>query len=571
MNVAVVLGIRSKLFLLVVGLSLAMLVPAGIYLEAELQGTMTERIERELDADLRAARTLFETARAEVPEAADPLADRLGDDLGCRVTLIAPDGRVLGDSGVALGALAALDNHGRRPEVVAALAAGAGSSRRRSATTAHDMLYLAMPLAVPKGAVVRVARPLDEIAEAIGRLRWILLLAGLLSLLASGVLSAVTVQLVSRTMQRAVQSARAADEGGARPARREPDLAIERAVSDLAVERARFAAVLEGMSDGVIALDQDGAITLMNPAARALLGAGPDTAGRTLLEVVRVPALVELVARGAPEATELELPATRKRVSARLAPQTGGRAVVVLHDVTALHRLEVVRRDFVANVSHELRTPVAVIRANAETLATGALEDGATAPKLVGAIERNARRLTELIDDLLDLSRLEAGSYDVELEPVALAAAAHRAVEAVEKVAERRRAQVTVEVAAELTASADPGAIHQVLVNILSNAIVHSPEGSRVVVRGGAETDGSRVRVEVADDGPGIPVAHRTRIFERFYRIDPGRSRDMGGTGLGLSIVKHLVEAMGGSVGVDANEPRGTIVWVELAAAAAEA
>ncbi|HUS65840.1 MAG TPA: ATP-binding protein, partial [Kofleriaceae bacterium] len=412
------------------------------------------------------------------------------------------------------------------------------------------------------------ARPLDEIAAAIGRLRWLLAFAGLLSLLASGVLSAVTVQLMSRTVQRAVQSARAADDGGARPAR-EPDLAIERAVSELAVERARFAAVLEGMEEGVIALDQDGAITLMNPAARALLGAGTATVGRTLLEVVRVPALVELVARGAAEATELELPATRRRVSARLAPQAGGRAVVVLHDVTALHRLEVVRRDFVANVSHELRTPVAVIRANAETLATGALDDGATAPVLVSAIERNARRLTELIDDLLDLSRLEAGSYELELEPVALAAAAHRAVEAVEKVAERRRAQVAVELAGELAASVDPGALHQVLVNILSNAIVHSPEGSHVAVRGAA--DGSRVRVEVADDGPGIPVAHRTRIFERFYRIDPGRSRDMGGTGLGLSIVKHLVEAMGGTVGVDANEPRGTIVWVELAAADAEA
>ncbi|HUS67063.1 MAG TPA: hypothetical protein VMZ28_21145, partial [Kofleriaceae bacterium] len=187
-----VLGIRSKLFLLALGLSLAMLVPAGIYLETELRDTMNDRIERELDADLHAARTLFETARAEAPGAADPLADRLGDDLGCRVTLIAPDGRVLGDSGVALGALAGLDNHGGRPEVVAALAAGAGSSRRRSATTSHDMLYLAMPLAAPRGAVVRVARPLDEIAAAIGRLRWLLAFAGLLSLLASGVLSAVT-------------------------------------------------------------------------------------------------------------------------------------------------------------------------------------------------------------------------------------------------------------------------------------------------------------------------------------------------------------------------------------------
>jgi two-component system phosphate regulon sensor histidine kinase PhoR len=558
------LGLRSKLFLLAVGLSLAMLVPAGLYLEGRLRATMSDRIERELEADLRAARTLFDTARAATPEAADQLADRLGDDLGCRVTLIAPDGRVLGDSDVALAALASLDNHATRPEVVAALGTGTGSSRRRSSTTAHDMLYLAMPLELGEGAargVVRVARPLDEIAAAMARLRWLLVIGGLLSLLASTVLSAVTVQLVSRTMRRAVENARAADTGG-RPVRA-PDLAIERAVAELAVERARFAAVLEGMAEGVIALDQDGAVTLINPAAQAMLGAGRDAVGRTFLEVVRVPALDELVARGRPEVTELELPATRRRVSARLAPQPGGRSVVVLHDVTALHRLEAVRRDFVANVSHELRTPVAVIRANAETLASGALDDGATAPRLVNAIERNAHRLTDLIDDLLDLSRLEAGSYRLELEAVAVEAAAQRALEAVDKLAERRRTQVSVAIDAALSASADPGALHQVLVNVLSNAIVHTPEGSRVVVTGVA--DGGHARVEVTDDGPGIPAAHRQRIFERFYRVDPGRSRDMGGTGLGLSIVKHLVDAMGGRVGVRDNEPRGAVVWIELA------
>jgi two-component system phosphate regulon sensor histidine kinase PhoR len=222
----------------------------------------------------------------------------------------------------------------------------------------------------------------------------------------------------------------------------------------------------------------------------------------------------------------------------------------------------------VANASHELRTPVSVISANAETLRAGALDDPSTAPALVEAIYRNAVRLTTLITDLLDLSRLEAGRARVDLEPVALGAAAQRAVEAVEREAERRRVAITVAVPAELSGAADAGALHQVLVNLLSNAISHTPEGTQVVVV--AEPSGSegRIRLEVRDDGPGIPPGHRRRIFERFYRIDPGRSRDMGGTGLGLSIVKHLVDSMGGSVGVSENRPRGSVFWVELDAAA---
>jgi two-component system, OmpR family, phosphate regulon sensor histidine kinase PhoR len=234
----------------------------------------------------------------------------------------------------------------------------------------------------------------------------------------------------------------------------------------------------------------------------------------------------------------------------------------VIQDVTAIHRLENIRRDFVANVSHELRTPVSVIQANAETLATGALGDSATAPVMVAAIHRNAERLADLIEDLLDLSRLEAGQYKVDLEPVAIGAAAHRAVEALERLAAQRGTSIEVDVPGDLTAAADAGGLHQVLVNVVTNAIVHTPENSRVAIR--AHAAGDRVRVEVADDGPGIPAAQRERIFERFYRIDPGRSRAMGGTGLGLSIVKHLVDAMRGQVGVRENQPRGAVFWIDL-------
>ena len=259
---------------------------------------------------------------------------------------------------------------------------------------------------------------------------------------------------------------------------------------------------------------------------------------------------------------EVEVPATRRRVRARRATQPGGGTVLVMQDVTTVYRLENIRRDFVANVSHELRTPVSVIQANAETLAAGALTDSATAPVLIEAIHRNAERLGDLIEDLLDLSRLEAGQYHVDIEPVAVGAAALRAVEALERVAAQRGTAIEVAVPGELVALADPGALHQVLVNVVTNAIVHTPERSRVAISG--RTAGGRVRIEVSDNGPGIPAAQRERVFERFYRIDPGRSRALGGTGLGLSIVKHLVDAMGGKVGVGDNQPRGARFWIEL-------
>ena len=557
------LGLRWKLFLYAIGVSLVVLIPGGIYLQRELRATLNQRIERELDTDLHAARILFESAGGRTPAEIDPLADRLGATLGARVTVIALDGRLLGDSEVPLARLAQVENHADRPEVRAALERGSGTARRQSATVAVDLLYMAEPFGQGTG-VVRIAKPLDEIAGALARLRWLFLVATAITLAAAVALSAGAARLLSRTLRDVVATATQIGEVDqlAMSARD-----IERTVGTLAVERARFGAVLEGMADGVVATDPSGRVTLMNRAAHELFGAGDDATGRSLLEVVRVPALDELVSgggdRGEGESEiEVEVPATRRRVRARRAAQPGGGTVLVMQDVTTVYRLENIRRDFVANVSHELRTPVSVIQANAETLAAGALSDGATAPVLIEAIHRNAERLADLIEDLLDLSRLEAGQYRVDIEPVAIGAAAHRAVEALERVAALRGTVIEVAVPGDLAALADAGTLHQVLVNVVTNAIVHTPEQSRVAITGRA-ADG-RVRIEVKDDGPGIPVAQRERIFERFYRIDPGRSRALGGTGLGLSIVKHMVDAMGGRVGVRDNQPRGALFWIDL-------
>jgi two-component system phosphate regulon sensor histidine kinase PhoR len=240
--------------------------------------------------------------------------------------------------------------------------------------------------------------------------------------------------------------------------------------------------------------------------------------------------------------------------------------VLLLEDVTAMRRLETVRRDFVANVSHELRTPVAVIRANAETLIAGAKDDPQMSAKLIDGLHRNAERLARIIADLLDLSRLDAGQYRLELAPVSVHGVTEQSMTAVEPQAAARQVTVAIAVPDELLVRADPKALDQILVNLIDNAIKYTREGGHVRVEARAEsTDGAgTIRIDVRDDGPGISAKHRERVFERFYRADPSRSREAGGTGLGLSIVKHLVESMGGDVGVEPNTPSGSVFWLRL-------
>jgi two-component system phosphate regulon sensor histidine kinase PhoR len=227
-----------------------------------------------------------------------------------------------------------------------------------------------------------------------------------------------------------------------------------------------------------------------------------------------------------------------------------------------MRRLETVRRDFVANVSHELRTPVAVIRANAETLIAGAKNDPVMSAKLIDGLHRNAERLARILADLLDLSRLDAGQYRMELAPVPIRGVVEQSLTAVEPQAAARKVQIALAVPDELAVRADAKALDQILVNLIDNAIKYTRPEGHVWVE--ARPDGDRIRIEVRDDGPGIAAKHRERVFERFYRADPSRSREAGGTGLGLSIVKHLVESMSGEVGVEPNAPTGSIFWLRL-------
>ncbi|MFO0587738.1 MAG: ATP-binding protein [Polyangiaceae bacterium] len=333
--------------------------------------------------------------------------------------------------------------------------------------------------------------------------------------------------------------------------------------------------ILDRMPEGVIVFDREGHVILANLAARRIAVSGEEILGKSAIEALRNATLAEMVSRaltsGRGSAREIEIAGVMPRrllvrLSERAGEESGGDVIAVLHDVTDLRRLETIRTDFVSNVSHELRTPVTAITTAAETLLSGALDDRDEAGEFVEMIDRNARRLRRLVDDILDLSKIEGKAY--KLSPVLLELApifAH-AKNLVHDAAARRRMKIVVHGGAGAKAWIDRHAFDQVLGNLLDNAVKYAGDGATVTVSARAEGDSTIVRVE--DTGAGIPPQHLARLFERFYRVDAGRSREVGGTGLGLSIVKHLVEAMGGTIAVESEIGKGTTFTLVLSRSA---
>jgi two-component system phosphate regulon sensor histidine kinase PhoR len=579
------LNIRAKLFLAIFVIIAIVLAATALVLSRTLENYLISNVEDELSGQAKIARVAVEAAPSVTDiQSADPLADRIGRASSSRVTIILDDGEVIGDSELSAEEVQKVENHAGRSEVRDALATGFGKTQRWSATLDCDMLYIAVRYErSDSSGVVRVSEPLSQISQVVARFRGLLAIAGAIALAIALVVSAASSHLFSRTLRVLVEFARQMAEGEKRGQLKvaSPDelggLAgslnklseqLERHVSALAGERDRFEAVLEGMSEAVLALDERQKVTLINRAGIMLLGLSGQPVGRMLAEMIRVPSLQELVTAVEPGndlTAEFDLPSEpARRILARATrPRVGG-VVVVLLDVTELRRLENIRRDFVSNVSHELRTPVSIIRANAETLLDGAIDDRDAAERFLGSLISNAERLANLIADLLDISRIEEGKYNINIEPVPLAISLRRAAASLETQAIEKNFTIQVEPMGDLSVIGDARALDQVLYNLVDNAVKHNKSGGKVILR--ALKNNGRIRIEVEDDGPGVDPKHRTRLFERFYRVDPGRSRKMGGTGLGLAIVKHLVLAMNGEVGVEPAQPHGSIFWISLPA-----
>jgi two-component system phosphate regulon sensor histidine kinase PhoR len=320
--------------------------------------------------------------------------------------------------------------------------------------------------------------------------------------------------------------------------------------------------LLEAIPAAAAVLEVGGRMVARNAAMAQMLGTG-----RTVLEATRSSELSDVCAHalaGWPNRRDIALPSLDLQVEAQVAPLSHARALLILRDLTAERRADRVRRDFIANASHELRTPVTAIRAAAETLLDGGVQLDASARGFVEMIARHADRLSRLTEDLLDLSRLESGEWKPALGPVHLSPFCGAMLELVRQRAADKGIVLGSDVPERLRAQADRRALEQILVNLLDNAVKFTPAGGRVTLLG--DGLGPTVMLAVVDTGPGIEPRHQGRIFERFYRADAGRSRELGGTGLGLAIVKHLAQAMGGEAGVESSK-NGSRFWVRLPAA----
>ncbi len=574
------LGVRTRLVLVSVGLIVVSVLAADAYLSRALAHTVTDRVRAELSILLAVAEPEVSAAKfsmdgADAQESWTKVAVDLGARSRTRITIIRADGLVLGDSEVPRADLASVENHGHRPEVEQALASGHGNAVRDSTTVHQQMMYAAVPFANGAG-VLRASVPLRDVDDAIAAVRWLLFGASLVALGVTIIVSFGAAQRLSRVVRQLTAAAARMAKGDLDARTRVTGAdelgelgqtldhlagSLDDSLRALRAERDRIGGILEAMQEGVLVLDDERRVVLVNPALRAMLLLPADIVGRRLLEVLRHAELQEILDKvdrlPGPASGELEVAGVKPRRLLAQADSLPAGLFVVFFDVTELRRLESLRRDFVANVSHELRTPVTAVRSAAETLRSAAVKDPAAAPRFLDIIERNAERLQDLVEDLLDLSRIESRQYHLHPEGVDLAPLLARSAGLMRERAEKKSIKLELDVPADLPAArADRRALEQVLANLVENAVKYSGKGATVTLA--AKPSGERIAVSIVDNGPGIEARHLPRLFERFYRVDAGRSRDQGGTGLGLSIVKHLVEAMSGHVSVESTPGHGT-------------
>jgi two-component system phosphate regulon sensor histidine kinase PhoR len=561
---------QTRFFIAAFSSAVIALAVAGVLFATAMRGQTDERIERTIVAEAQLAAELLArgTPFSTVPELDDE-ADRIGRLLNARVTFIAADGRVTGDSSETVEALATMENHAQRPEVVEAAATGLGRSRRYSATLKIDMLYVAVPVKHPAIAFVRVALPLTDVRQQLQAVLTATLAALGLALVGGAVIAWIFSARIGQRVRSIADVARRYRSGDLTPPRlgygddelgmvaRALDDSVQeigRRLAEQARDHARMEAILAGMVEGVIVVDAHGRLQLVNHAARQMLKLDLPAIGRAYVETIRHPAIAELVAAvlmdRTPAPLQLSPPRDPSRtIMARAAPATGMGAhgvVLVLLDITELRRADQIRRDFVANVSHELRTPLTAIRGYVEALSEGDA-NADESRRFLEIIARHTERMERLVKDLLRLARLDAGQETLDLSACDTRGLIDAVVGDVMPLAEQRKQKVDVDIdrGAE-TVRVDPAKMHDALRNLVANAITYSPE--QTVIRIEAVRRDGRIAISVSDTGPGIPDQDLTRVFERFYRVDKSRARDPGGTGLGLAIVKHLVELHGGTV-----------------------
>jgi two-component system phosphate regulon sensor histidine kinase PhoR len=552
------------------------LVVVDFHLTRYIAHREVQTVEQRLEAEGR----ILQTEAANVPPSQlEDWARQAAERSRARITIVDPKGVALADSH---HDPETMENHATRPEIVAAYRDGMGSSTRHSVTINQDLCYLALRLSYQNepGYILRLAVPLGDVDSSVAAVRWRILWASFYAAL----VALIFAYFFSQSFTQRIARLRAFAEGlvaahfsqAPLPAADDELGALGRSLSTtatqlrdlmdrLSVESAQREAILSSMVEGVLAVDSNLRITFANASfLRAVGASNPIAAGMPVVELVRTPELRGVLTRvlttGESVKRRMQVPAADRTFEVQAAPLTSGTArgaIAILHDITDLERLERIRRDFVANVSHELRTPLTAIRGYAETLLEGALEDQENNRRFLEIIKAHAIRLNNISSDLLTLSELEAGKARSEPESVSVREAVESALRALEAEARVRGVSLISERMEDAQVLGDRLQFEQSLVNLLDNAVKFNRPGgeARIVV---THTSDGRVRITLTDTGIGIPHDDLPRIFERFYRVDKARSREVGGTGLGLSIVKHIIERMNGTISVESQLGKGS-------------
>lgn len=583
----------TLIFIVIIGCSMTL---AGVYmaklLESSYKDALVLNMERELKLIIATIDWSHGGSDEEKARYYTEQAKRLKDSAAARITVIRTDGQVIGESDEEPGLM---NNHLDREEIRKAQKDGLGHSVRYSKTLGHNMLYVAMPIGQGDAGYLRLAMDLRDVEDAVHKL-WLFLLLGLgvLFLIAGGISYRIAFGL-TRPFDKMIRVARQLSHMNYKsrvPVRRKDEIgdlghainamadSLEQQMNRILENEGRMKAVLEGLINGVLMIEKDGRIALLNRSAEEILGfRQEELLGRNYQHANLAPELAELIGDCFksmenirdertlyfPEEILLEINLRPMVISG----EDFAGILIVLHDITAVRRLERMRSEFVANVSHELKTPVASVKGFAETLLAGALKDEETAKSFLQIIYDESERLNRLIGDILDLSKIESKRVPLQLSPVHLNSFMEHTLQMLAPEALKKNIELSLSVEEDLYMEADEDRLRQIMINLMSNGIAYTPEGGKVRVAVTAldvnsGEDPETIRFIIADTGIGIPKKDVPRIFERFYRVDKARSRSSGGTGLGLSIVKHLVELHKGHISVESEVGIGSRFILDL-------
>lgn len=580
------MGIRARVFLIVF-FSLAVSIRiAYVIAERDITSTFEEQTIYQLEKQAQLLLVNIDNvSKYSDIKAADSLADKLGNASDSRVTLILNNGVVVGDSDVELQSISNLDNHANRDEIKEALAFGKGWSSRYSDTIGRQLLYFAITDNNEiEPNIIRISVPYTYLDQVFASLNLSIFLIGIVAFVVCFIASTLIFNYTYKNLSELENAVSSLAKGPIKNKDKEilplegldefssvarsitqVSEALKNQVRLIAKQRNQFGSVLDDLGEGVIVFNDLAEITYHNDQALRILNLKTDINNKTLeeLNIKAIGNLYDIASKKKKSNKEFEIDlgngSTRWVLASMNQSNTAKQYILVVHDITQLRKLDSMRRDFISNVSHELRTPVSVIMANSETLLSGALDNKADAENFSKAILHNAERLSEMVSDLIDLSRIEYGELKLEFEKVNINQSILRALDAIKGLAAKKEISLNFDEYEDEFIRVDINAIDRILINLLDNAIKYSPNKSSVRIT--IEDKNSHIEVNVIDSGKGIDDSDKVRIFGRFYRTAQARASDKTGSGLGLAIVKNLVHSLDGDVGVRNSNSGGCNFW----------